>query len=175
MKTFSSSPPRFLKIFLFVGLSRAAQENSAPRIERNCLFGGKSRAAQEISAPRIERNCLFGGGRARHKKFQPPRIEKSCLFGGQSALKQASAQRHLLPETSVSATIHPPRNKRQRSGTSPRNKRQRSGPPGNKCRHNGTFCPEQHPSVIDTPDVHRPAARYSLGDMPYLRRKRRMK
>ena len=150
MKTFSSSPPRFLKIFLFVGLSRAAQENSAPRIEKNYLFVGLSCASQEISAPRIEKNCLFGG---------------------QPAWKQESAQR----ETSVSATTHPPRNKRQRSGTSPRNKRQRSGPPGNKCRHNGTFCPEQHPSVIDTPDVHRPAARYSLGDMPYLRRKRRMK
>ena len=47
--------------------------------------------------------------------------------------------------------------------------------PGNKRQHNGTSSPEQHPSVIDTPGIHRPAARYSLGDMPYLRRKRRMK
>ena len=54
-------PPRVLENLPFVGLSRAAQENSVPRIERN------------------------------------------CLFGGQSALKQASAQRHILPETSVSA------------------------------------------------------------------------
>ena len=65
-------PPRFLKIFLFVGLSRAAQENSAPRIERNCLFGGKSRAAQEISAPRIERNCLFGGGSGSAQEISAP-------------------------------------------------------------------------------------------------------
>ena len=154
MKTFSSSPPRFLKIFLFVGLSRAAQENSAPRIERNCLFGGGSRAAQEISAPRIERNCLFGGGSRSAQENSAPRIEKNCLFGGQPAWKQESAQRPIPPETSVSAAAHLPRNKRQRSGT---------------------FCPEQHPSVIDTPGIHRPAARYSLGDMPYLRRKRRMK
>ena len=168
-------PPTVLENLPFRGAVPCGTRKFSPPGLKETAFSGGSPAQHKKSQPPGLKETAFSGGRARHKKFQPPRIEKSCLFGGQSALKQASAQRHILPETSVSATTHPPRNKRQRSGTSPRNKRQRSGPPGNKCRHNGTFCPEQHPSVIDTPDVHRPAARYSLGDMPYLRRKRRMK
>ena len=64
-------PPRFLKIFLFVGLSRAAQENSAPRIERNCLFGGKSRAAQEISAG-LKETAFSGGGSRSAQEISAP-------------------------------------------------------------------------------------------------------